>query len=136
MSKTTIQQADLTQVEHQNALLALLDTYAFDDAGEPEKLPADVRQRVIAGLSQHPTHVSFLAWTDNQPVGLAVTFGGFSTFKGRPLVNIHDLVVEPSSRGTGVGSLLLKAVEGYAQSIGCCKLTLEVQSDNFGAQRL
>jgi len=69
------------------------------------------------------------------PVGLANCFMGFSTFAARPLVNIHDLVVLPGYRGKGIGQALLQAVEQIAKERGCCKLVLEVRTDN-PAERL
>ena len=34
-------------------------------------------------------------------VGLALCFVGFSSFKARPLINIHDIAVRPEVRGQG-----------------------------------
>jgi ribosomal protein S18 acetylase RimI-like enzyme len=73
---------------------------------------------------------------DGEPVGLAVCFTGFSTFAARPLLNLHDLAVAPSHRGKGVGRRLLAAVEDAARAAGCCKVTLEVRTDNLTAQKL
>jgi ribosomal protein S18 acetylase RimI-like enzyme len=77
-----------------------------------------------------------LAFADEQPVGLAVCFFGFSTFNARPLLNIHDLAVLPAYRGKGVGRALLVEAEKHARARGCCRLTLEVQDDNIRARSL
>jgi ribosomal protein S18 acetylase RimI-like enzyme len=69
-------------------------------------------------------------------VGAAVCFVGFSTFAGKPVVNLHDLAVLPSHRGRGIGSLLLAEVERHARERGACKVTLEVHDTNHGAKRL
>jgi ribosomal protein S18 acetylase RimI-like enzyme len=71
-----------------------------------------------------------------EAVGVAVCFVGFSTFKARPLLNIHDLAVIPTHRGRGVGRKLLDAVERKARERGCCSVTLEVLEKNVGARRL
>jgi len=71
----------------------------------------------------------------SQPVGAAVCFVGFSTFRARGLINVHDLAVLPDWRGYGVGTRLLGAVEGLARRRGYCKITLEARLDN-PAQRL
>jgi ribosomal protein S18 acetylase RimI-like enzyme len=68
-------------------------------------------------------------------VGLLNAFLGFSTFKAKPLMNIHDIAVQPQWRGQGVGRALLQAIQTHAQRLGCCKLTLEVLSGNHQAQR-
>jgi ribosomal protein S18 acetylase RimI-like enzyme len=71
----------------------------------------------------------------SQAVGAAVCFVGFSTFRARGLINVHDLAVLPDWRGYGIGGRLLGAVEGLARRRGYCKVTLEVRLDN-PAQRL
>ena len=60
---------------------------------------------------------------------------GFSTFTGKPLINIHDLTVTAGCRGRGIGRLLLKAVEAKARELGCGKVTLEVREDNAPARQ-
>jgi ribosomal protein S18 acetylase RimI-like enzyme len=69
-------------------------------------------------------------------VGVAVCIGGFSTFAGRPLINVHDLAVMPTHRGRGIGRRLLEAVAERARQTGCCKVTLEVRTSNADARRL
>ena len=69
-------------------------------------------------------------------VGIAVCFVGFSTFRARRLLNLHDLAVVPEARGRGVGRRLLAAVEARARELSCCKLTLEVKEGNARARSL
>lgn len=126
------------------ALVALLDMYARDPMGGGEPLPEDVKHRLPGDLAAQPGAASFIAWArpdqggdirgDEEAVGLANCFLGFSTFKSRPLLNIHDMAVHPAHRGRGVGQALLAAVEQHARHLGCCKLTLEVLSGNAVAQ--
>lgn len=126
------------------ALVALLDMYARDPMGGGEPLPEDVKTRLPGDLAAQPGAASFIAWAqpdqggdirgEEEAVGLANCFLGFSTFKSRPLLNIHDMAVHPAHRGRGVGQALLAAVEQHARQMGCCKLTLEVLSGNATAQ--
>jgi GNAT superfamily N-acetyltransferase len=74
-----------------------------------------------------------LAWLDGRAVGLIDCFAGFSTFAARPLLNIHDIVVHADVRGRGIGQALLSWAEERARQLGCCKLTLEVLSNNMRA---
>ena len=99
-------------------------------------MPLDVRERLVPALRDHPTALVLLAYADEEPAGIAVCFFGLSTFKARPLLNIHDLAVVPQYRGMGVGRALLQAAEDHARGKGCCKLTLEVQDDNARARAL
>lgn len=128
-------QADLDRADHQAAVLAMVDAYSRDPMGDGAPLAADVRTRLIPGLRQHPTTLVFLAYADEEPVGVAVCFLGFSTFAARPLVNVHDFAILPTHRGRGVGRGLLAAVEARARELGCCKLTLEVLDQNERALR-
>ena len=89
-----------------------------------------MRERLIPALIAHPSKLIFLAFQDEEAVGLALCFIGFSSFQARPLVNIHDLAVLPSHRGQGIGHRLIDAVAVRGREMGCCKMTLEVRPDN------
>jgi GNAT superfamily N-acetyltransferase len=127
-------EADLSHPPHQRGVLDLVDAYSRDPMGAGGPLAPDVRERLIPGLRGHPTTLVFLAERDEEPVGIAACFLGFSTFAARPLVNVHDLAVLPAHRGLGIGRRLLEAVEHKARALGCCKVTLEVQEDNRRAR--
>jgi ribosomal protein S18 acetylase RimI-like enzyme len=128
--------ANLDSAADAAALVAVLDSYASDPRGGSTPLSAEVKARLIPGLAAHPTTRVWLAFDAGQAIGLCVGFMGFSTFRARPLINIHDLAVVPGRRGGGVGRALLTAAEHYARAAGCCKLTLEVQDDNHPARLL
>src|SRR5262249_47618344 len=116
--------------EHREAVLAPVDAYSRDAMGNAKPLDPEVRARLIPGLQRHPTTLIFLAFEGEQPVGVAVSFIGFSTFAAKPLINIHDCMVLSAFRGKGVGRRLLEVVEAKARELGCCKLTLEVINNN------
>lgn len=48
-----------------------------------------------------------IAEWDGAPVGLAIWFYSFSTFRGRHGIYLEDLYVRPSHRGRGIGKALL-----------------------------
>lgn len=131
-----IVEADLRRQEHQRDVVALTDAYARDPMGYDGPLPPEVLACLPAALRDHPATLIFLAYTDQQAVGIATCFLGFSTFAARPLINVHDLAVLPAHRGRGIARLLLAAVEDRARQLGCCKITLEVQENNLRAKRL
>ena len=132
----SIRAADLADPTDAAAVVDLVNAYALDPFGGGAPLADDVRARLVPGLRAHPTTLVLLAWRDDRPVGIAVCFLGFSTFQGRPLLNVHDLAVVPAERGQGVGRALLAAVEERARERGCGKLTLEVLDDNHRARTL
>jgi len=131
----TVLPVDYHNVEHRHALVMLLDAYARDPMGGGEGLAEDVKARLCDDLAARPDAASFIAWRDGQPVGLVNCIEGYSTFKARPLMNIHDIAVLPGHRGQGVGQSLLQAAQDHARARGCCKLTLEVLTGNLVALR-
>lgn len=125
-----IQPADLANATHQQAILDLLDSYAREPHIGGVALAVDVRDRLISELGKQDAGRHWLAFEQTQAVGVAICFLGFSTFYARPLLNIHDLTVRDGHRGRGIGRQLLTTVEAAAAEHGCCKITLEVRSDN------
>jgi ribosomal protein S18 acetylase RimI-like enzyme len=134
--KIEIIQADLTDSEQVSSVIDIVDSYAREPVGGSEPLAAQVRERLAIDLKSVPGLVVFLALLDAEPAGVAVCFRGYSTFNAKPLVNIHDLAVQPKSRNRGLGRALLHAIDDYAKATGCCKVTLEVRENNIRARRL
>ena len=130
LQQLEISGADLGAVETGEAVLGLLDGYAREPTGMGAPLGRATRERLIPALRDHPTARVLLAWCDQVPVGLAVSFVGFSTFEARPLLNLHDLFVRSDYRRMGIGKALLSEVEALARRLGCCRVTLEVREDN------
>ncbi|QDT00571.1 GNAT family N-acetyltransferase [Adhaeretor mobilis] len=136
MTPINILTADLANPAHQAAIIAMLDAYSADPMGDGHPISDYARANLIDGLRKHPTTVAFLAMQGEQPVGMIIAFGGFSTFAAKPLINLHDVYVAPEVRGQGVARRLLEAVEAAARETGCCKLTLEVKLQNTRASNI
>jgi len=124
---------DFSRPDHCTAFIDLLDHYAQDPMGGGTGLAAPVKASLVDKLRAVPHFYGALAFDDERPVGLINCFFGFSTFVGAPLLNVHDIVVHGDRRGQGVGQALLSHVESVASQRGCCKLTLEVLSNNHTA---
>jgi len=133
MNALNVQRVDYLNAQDAQALVFLLDAYAQDPMGGGEALKPEASSRLCADMSRIAGAASFIAWLDGQPIGLINCFEGYSTFKAKPLLNVHDIAVLASHRGQGVGQALLQAAEAHALSRGCCKLTLEVLSGNAPA---
>jgi ribosomal protein S18 acetylase RimI-like enzyme len=133
-TNVTIVDGDLSRVEHQRALVAMLDEFMRDQDGEP--LSAQAKRDMIPGLRAHPACYTFLAYRDGAPIGFSICFLGFSTFLARPLINIHDIFVDASARGLGIGARLLERIEAKARELNCARITLEVRQDNTVARAL
>jgi len=115
-------------------IVFLLNGYALDPMGGGEALAPEVREELVATLATLPHALSLLCYVDGKPAGLVNCFEGFSTFRCRKLLNIHDIAVLPEFRGLGLSQRLLEAVEAVARERGCCKLTLEVLEGNEAAK--
>lgn len=131
---TIVRRVDYQNPRDAEALVMLLNAYAQDPMGGQEALPAQTVTTLCQRLAHFPGAVSWIAWAGEEPVGLLNSFMGFSTFKARPLLNVHDIAVLPAWRGQGIAQQLLAAAEAHARAQGCCKLTLEVLSNNTRAQ--
>lgn len=130
-----VKAVDYTDPADRQALIALLDMYARDPMGGGTPLPEDTKLRLCDELVHVPGAISWIAWIEQQPVGVLNALPGYSTFKARPLMNVHDIAVDPAYRGQGVGQALMNALQAYASERGCCKITLEVLSGNAQAMR-
>ena len=68
-----------------------------------------------AMFGPRPVVETLLAYSAGEPVGFALYFETYSTFRGRRGIYLEDLFVEPSHRGQGIGASLLAAVAKEAQ---------------------
>lgn len=131
-----IVRAELANHEQLESIIEIIDSYAREPIGGGDPLTPEVRAKLRSELDSAPGIIVFLGLLDGEPVGVAVCFEGYSTFKASPVLNIHDLAVLPEQRSRGVGRALLDAVDNHARASGCCKITLDVREDNSGARRL
>ncbi|MBL9078155.1 MAG: GNAT family N-acetyltransferase [Planctomycetes bacterium] len=80
-----------------------------------------------------PACSALLAELAGQPVGFALFFASYSTFRTRPCLWLEDLFVLPEHRGRGIGLQLLRAVAGIAVARGCPRLDWNVLDWNTSA---
>lgn len=111
-------------------MLFLLDNYALDPMGGATALNQTVKDNLVTELAKLAHAFSVICYVDGKPAGLVNCFETFSTFKCKPLINIHDLVVSSEYRGLGISQRMLQFVENIAVEKGCCKITLEVLEGN------
>lgn len=136
LASLVIERVDYADPAQGADLFRLLDSYARDPAGGSAPLNPARKDALLAGLAATPNAFSLLAYLDGQAVGLANCFTGFSTFAMKPLVNVHDLAVDPDFRGRGIGRALFAAIEAEARAMGAAKVTLEVLNGNERAKGL
>ncbi|MBK8564399.1 MAG: GNAT family N-acetyltransferase [Saprospiraceae bacterium] len=73
-----------------------------------------------------PAAEVFLCFEDEAPVGFALFFHNFSTFRGKPGIYLEDLFVRPAYRGKGYGKLLLQALARLCVERDCARLEWSV----------
>lgn len=126
--------ADYSYKKHADDLVCLLDDYANDPMGGHAPLSDYARDNLATALSNIPHAFSILCYVNGNPAGFANCFEAFSTFKCKPLINIHDIAVKNDYRGKRLSQMMLDKIEEIAQHKGCCKITLEVLEGNTPAQ--
>ena len=72
---------------------------------EVEATEADVRRDLFG---ENPRCFCEIAEHQGVPVGFALWFYNYSTFKGRAGIYLEDLFVRPAARGVGAGKALLR----------------------------
>ena len=77
-----------------------------------------------------PYAQAILACIDGAPVGFALFFHNYSTFRTRPGIYLEDLYVQPHHRGSGIGKALLKHLAKIALSQNCARLEWSVLNWN------
>ena len=71
-----------------------------------------------------------IAETDGNPVGFAIWFYSYSTFRGRHGIYLEDLFVVPEARGLGAGKALLRALAQRCEAEGLARLEWAVLNWN------
>ena len=132
--RVEIVKAVYTNETHKAAIPYLLNEYAKDPMGGSEALSENVYGSLVECLSKVAHAFSVIAFVDGEPAALANCFEAFSTFTCKPLINVHDICVLQKFRGLGLSQRLLDKVEDVALQRGCCKITLEVLSNNAVAK--
>ena len=72
-----------------------------------EATEADIRRDLFG---ENPRCFCDIAEADGQPVGFALWFYNYSTFRGRAGIYLEDLFVKPEARGLGAGKALLRGL--------------------------
>lgn len=90
--------------------------------------------RLAAHLSPpHPVCGALLAERHGAPVGFALWFPTYSTFRTAVCLHLEDLFVLPEHRGHGIGLALLRATAAVAVERGCPRLDWNVLDWNTDA---
>ena len=73
-------------------------------------------------FGDRPAAEVLIAEVEGAPVGFALFFSTFSTFRGQPGIYLEDLFVRPEHRGKGIGKALLASLAKLAVDRDCGRL--------------
>ena len=96
----------------------------YEKLEDQAKATGDDLARHLFG--DRPAAEVVIAEVEGEPVGFALFFGTFSTFRGRPGIYLEDLFVRPEHRGRGIGKALIATVAKLAVERGCGRLEWSV----------
>ena len=103
---------------------------------EPDAATA-TEEAIRTQLTMEPAPFECLiAERDGAPVGFALYFWTYSTWRAKVGVHLEDLWVEPEARGLGVARLLMEAIAARTVARGGARLEWRVLDWNEPAIRL
>jgi GNAT superfamily N-acetyltransferase len=104
-----------------------------------ESLPGpdhDASRRLVTdAFGPNPPFDVLVAEVDGAVRGYALSFTGYSTFRGARVLWLEDLFVDPEVRGRGIGRALMLQLARTAVARGCCRFEWSVLDWNENAQR-
>lgn len=129
-SEVKVRMASADDAREIHALILELAEFTNDD----KKVNSTIENICSALSGSEPLLHAFIAEQDGDPVGVAIVFLTFSTWRGSNGVYLQDIYVRPNLRSTGTGRKLLAAVATWAATRGADHLRLSVNTDNLTAQ--
>jgi len=136
MSNITFEFCDYKKNAHLTVLTDLLNHYISDPMGDGLALDKRQQSRLIDGLSNHPSSFVLFVLYEGIYAGLVTCFVNFSTFKVKPYLYVHDVIVHKDFRGKRLGKAIMEKLVSVSKERGYCKITLEVREDNSIAKAL
>lgn len=121
--------ADLTNQNDKNDIIELIKGFNGESTSGGG-LDSSVLNELIPNIIEFGNYLIYLAYVDGKAAGFSICFEGFSTFKAKKILNIHDFYISNEFQGNGYGYLLMKHIIDDAGNRGYCKITLEVYSTN------
>jgi len=102
---------DAVEKDMPGILSLIKELAAFEKA--PEAVIVTVNDLARDGFGSKPLFKAWVAELNGEIIGMALTYTGYSTWKGK-LLYLDDIIVREAARSKGTGRLLLDEVIKYA----------------------
>ena len=106
-------------------ILSLIRALALYER-EPDAAIATESDLLRDGFGPTPAFQVLIAEVDGAPVGFALYFFSYSTWRGRRCLYLEDLFVQPEARGRGAGLALMRALAREAVASDCARFCWQV----------
>lgn len=93
---------------------------------EPDAVEATPESLLAQMKNARPPFECLLAESEGEPVGFALFFPSYSTWRGKPGLYVEDVYVPERLRGRGIGRSLFRELARVALDRGCARLELAV----------
>ncbi len=113
------------EAEDAGAILDLIHALAEYEK-EPDSVECTREDILRDGFGERPIFECILAEVNHLPVGLALYYFNWSTWRGAPTLYLEDLFVVPEHRGKGIGLGLFSKLAEIAVDRRCRRFEFEV----------
>lgn len=115
--------------------IILFSRMLAEHQGNPEKVI--ISEDALADLLFGPKAIgyAYIAERNAEAVGVAVLMQKFSSYSGKRILYIEDLVVAPEARGFGVGTLMMQFLSKVALDMGCNAMEWYAHKEDKSALR-
>lgn len=125
-----LSQANEADIDQLTNLLGLL----FEQETEFSSHPENHKRALQKIISNKEIGIILIARKNDKIIGMVNLLFTMSTALGAPVAVLEDVIVDPNSRGEGVGSKLIDYAILEAKKSGCKRITLLTDGDNIKAQ--
>jgi len=92
----------------------------------PEAVVATEEALARDGFGGQPLFQVTIAEWSGEPVGFALWFFAYSTWRGQPTLFLEDLFVRPAARGHGIGKEMMRFLARTAVESNCGRFVWQV----------
>lgn len=97
---------------------------------EPEAVVATEEDFLRDGFGEKASFRAHVATWNREPIGFALWFFTWSTWRGRKCLHLEDLYVDQAHRKRGAGLALMKTLAQEAVAAGCARFVWQVMDWN------